>query len=75
MIIEDEVVISSKCYLGECTIKSRAFIGLGATVNDDCFIESYGVLAAGAVLESGSRIKEGEVWAGNPAKKVRNMSI
>ncbi len=74
-MIEDEVVISSKAYLSDCTIKSRAFIGLGATINSNCFIESYGVLAAGAVLEPNSRIKEGEVWAGNPARKVRNISV
>ena len=53
VIIEDEVVISSKAFLGECIIKNRGFVGLGGSVGDNCVIESYGVLAAGGVLEEG----------------------
>jgi carbonic anhydrase/acetyltransferase-like protein (isoleucine patch superfamily) len=49
--IGDEVVISSKALIeGNVIIKERAFIGIGASIGEECRIESYGVVAAGGVL-------------------------
>jgi carbonic anhydrase/acetyltransferase-like protein (isoleucine patch superfamily) len=46
---------------------------MGATVKH-ATIEKGGFVAAGAVVEDNEVIKEGEVWAGNPAKFLRNMT-
>jgi carbonic anhydrase/acetyltransferase-like protein (isoleucine patch superfamily) len=41
---------------------------------DDCVIESEAMLAAGAMLTPGKRIPSGQLWAGRPAKYVRDLS-
>ena len=37
--------------LNKCTLEPFSFVGMGATVRNGATIESYGVLAAGAVLQ------------------------
>ena len=44
---------------------------MGAIVLDDCIIESDSIVAAGAVLTIGTQVKSGEIFAGVPAKKVK----
>ena len=58
-----------------CILHDRAFVGLGAIVMDGCEIESGGMLAAGAMLTPGRRIPAGQLWAGRPAKYVRDLSL
>lgn len=38
-----------------------------------CVLEKYSVLAAGSVLPADSFIPAGQLWAGNPAKYVRDV--
>lgn len=42
---------------------------------DDCLVESNSIVAAGAVVTANTHIREGEVWAGVPAKKVKDISL
>ena len=36
-------------------------------------VESRSVVAAGALVPPGTRIPSGQVWAGSPAKFLRNL--
>ena len=47
---------------------------MGSIVMDNCYIESNCIIAAGAVLLEGTRVESGSVYAGVPAKKVKNLS-
>jgi carbonic anhydrase/acetyltransferase-like protein (isoleucine patch superfamily) len=47
---------------------------MGAIVLDEAEIESDSVLAAGGVLTPGKRIPAGELWAGAPARKLRDLT-
>ncbi len=73
-------VIGADCLIGHlamihgCTLHDRSFVGLGAIVMDGCEIEPDGMLAAGALLTPGKRIATGQMWAGRPAKYVRDLS-
>lgn len=55
-------------------IEDNVLIGMGSIVMDDCYIESGSIIAAGAVLLEGTRVEAGSIWAGVPAKKVKNIS-
>ena len=57
-----------------CEIKDNVLIGMGAIVMDGCLIESHSVVAAGSVVTQGTHIGEGELWAGVPAKKIKDVS-
>jgi len=41
---------------------------------DDCVVESNSIIAAGAVLTKGTRVPSGSVFAGMPAKKIKDIS-
>jgi carbonic anhydrase/acetyltransferase-like protein (isoleucine patch superfamily) len=72
-IIGEEVLIGHLAMVHGCLLHDRAFVGLGAIVMDGCEIESDAMLAAGAMLTPGRRIPAGQLWAGRPAKYVRDL--
>ena len=47
---------------------------MGAIVMDDCLVESNSIVGAGSVVVQGTHIKPGEVWAGTPARKIKDIS-
>ena len=57
-----------------CTIKDRGFVGMGAIVMNGAIIESNGMLAAGAMLTERKTVGSGQLWAGRPAKFLRDLS-
>lgn len=73
-LIGEEVLIGHLAMVHGCILRDRAFVGLGAIVMDGCEIESGGMLAAGAMLTPGRRIPAGQLWAGRPAKYLRDLS-
>ncbi|WP_424812164.1 gamma carbonic anhydrase family protein [Roseococcus sp. YIM B11640] len=72
--IGDDVTVGHAAIIHACTLKDRAFVGMGATVLDGAVIEEGGVLAAGSVLPPGKRVPSLELWMGNPAKLVRVLT-
>ena len=73
-IIGDDVLIGHLAMVHGCLLHDRAFVGLGSIVMDGCEIESDAMLAAGAMLTPGKRIPVGQLWAGRPAKYIRDLS-
>jgi carbonic anhydrase/acetyltransferase-like protein (isoleucine patch superfamily) len=73
-IIGEEVLIGHLAMVHGCILHDRAFVGLGAIVMDGCEIAGDAMLAAGAMLTPGKRIPAGQLWAGRPAKYVRDLS-
>jgi carbonic anhydrase/acetyltransferase-like protein (isoleucine patch superfamily) len=72
-IIGDDVLIGHLAMVHGCILHDRAFVGLGAIVMDGCEIESDAMLAAGALLTPGRRIPARQLWAGRPAKYLRDL--
>jgi len=73
-IIGNNVSIGHRAMVHGCTIKDNVLIGMGAIVMDHCVIEENCIIAAGAVLLEGTRVASGSVYAGIPAKKVKDLS-
>jgi gamma-carbonic anhydrase len=73
-LIGEDVLIGHMAMVHGCVLEDRAFVGLGAIVMDGCRIESDAMLAAGAMLTPGKTIPRGQLWAGRPAKYVRDLS-
>lgn len=72
--IGNNVSIGHNAIVHGCTLKDNVLIGMGAIVMDDCVVESNSIVAAGAVVTANTHIGEGEIWAGVPAKKVKDVS-
>lgn len=73
-IIGDRVTVGHLCLLHACVIDDDAFVGMSSTVMDYAKIESFGFLAANSLLTPNKIIKSGEMWAGSPAKFIRNIN-
>ncbi len=73
-ILGNNVSIGHNALVHGCTVEDNVLIGMGSIVMDDCYIESGSIIAAGAVLLEGKKVGKGEIWAGVPAKKVKNIS-
>lgn len=73
-IIGNNVSIGHNALVHGCTIHDNVLIGMGSIVMDNCIIESNSIIAAGAVLLEGTHVAEGSIWAGVPAKKVKEVS-
>ena len=71
--IGNNVSIGHNAIVHGCTIHNNVLVGMGAIVMDDCIIESNSLIAAGAILTKGTHVKEGELWAGIPAKKIKDV--
>ena len=73
-LVGDDVTVGHAAIIHACTLKNRAFVGMGATVLDGAVIEEDGMLAAGSLLTPGKRIGPGELWQGSPARFVRVLT-
>ncbi|MGJ8661206.1 MAG: gamma carbonic anhydrase family protein [Bacteroidota bacterium] len=72
--IGNNVSIGHNALIHGCEIEDNVLVGMGSIVMDDCYIESGSIIAAGAVLLEGTRVGKGSIWAGVPAKKVKDIS-
>ena len=73
-IIGNNVSIGHNAIVHGCTIKDNVLIGMGSIIMDDCIVESNSIIAAGAVVTKGTVVPSGTVFAGMPAKKVKDIS-
>jgi len=73
VIIGETVLVGHKCMLHGCTVQDGGFVGMGATMLARAGGETGGYLAAGAFLAPGKTVPKGEMWAGMPAKKFRDL--
>ncbi len=72
--IGNNVSIGHNAIIHGCTIHDKVLIGMGSIVMDDCIIESNSIIAAGAVLTKGTYVACGSIFAGIPAKKIKDIS-
>ena len=72
--IGNNVSIGHNALVHGCTIHDNVLIGMGAIVMDCVVIERNSIIAAGAVVLEGTHVRSGSIYAGVPAKKVKELS-
>ena len=72
--IGNNVSIGHNAIVHGCTIHDNVLIGMGSIIMDDCVVESNTIIAAGAVVTKNTRVESGSIYAGVPAKKVKDIS-
>lgn len=72
--IGDRVTIGHLALIHACTIEDDAFIGMKACIMDGAKVEKGAYVAAGALVTPGKVVKSGQVWAGSPAKYMRDVN-
>src|ERR1700741_4508127 len=71
--IGNNVSIGHNAIVHGCDVHDNVLIGMGAIVMDNAIINSNTIIAAGSVVLEGTIVEEGSVYAGVPAKKVKNI--
>lgn len=72
-VIGSNVSIAHHAIVHGCTVEDNVLIGMGAIIMDDAVIGSGSVIAAGAIILPKTIVEPGSVYAGVPAKKVKNI--
>lgn len=73
LTVGSNVTVGHSAVLHGATIHDYTLIGMGAKVLDRCVVNSYALVAAGAVLPEGFVVPEGTLVAGVPARVVRDL--
>lgn len=71
--IGNNVSIAHNAIIHGCTIHDNVLIGMGAIVMDGAVIHSNSIVGAGALITGGTIVESGSVWAGLPARKVKDI--
>ncbi len=73
-IIGNDVSIAHNAVVHGCTVQDNVLIGMGAIIMDEAVIGSDSVIAAGAVVLPGTIVEPGSVYAGTPARRIKDIS-
>ena len=73
--IGNDVSIGHNAIIHGCTIKDSVLVGMGSIIMDDSVIESNSIIAAGSVLPKNTIVPKGSVFAGVPAKKIKEIDL
>ena len=71
--IGNRVSIGHNAILHGCTIHDDVLVGMGSVVMDDCIVERFSIIAAGAVVTQGTHVESGSIYAGIPARKIKTL--
>lgn len=73
--IGNNVSIGHSAIIHGCKIGNNVLIGMGAIIMDDVIIEDNCIIAAGAIVTKNTFIPSHSIFAGIPAKKIKNLSV
>ena len=74
-ILGNNVSIGHNAIVHGCTVHDNVLIGMGAIVMDNAVVNSNTIIAAGAVVLEGTVCEGGAIYAGVPAKKVKDIPV
>jgi len=71
--IGSNVSIGHNAIVHGCTLEDNVLIGMGAIVMDHAIVKQGAIVAAGAVVLENTVIEENCIYAGVPARKVKEV--
>ncbi len=72
--IGSHITVGHQALLHACRLEDGCFIGMRAVVMDEAVIEAGAMVAAGALVTPRKRVPSGQLWAGSPAKYLRDLT-
>lgn len=73
-VIGNNVSIGHNAIVHGCVIEDDVLIGMGAIVMDNCIVKSNVIIGAGSVVTQNSVLESNAIYAGIPAKKVKDLA-
>lgn len=72
--IGSDVSVGHNATIHGATIGDNCLIGMGSTILDNAVVPSGCIIAAGALVLSNSKLEPDSLYAGVPAKKMRDVT-
>jgi carbonic anhydrase/acetyltransferase-like protein (isoleucine patch superfamily) len=72
-VVGNNVSIGHNAIVHGCVIDDNVLIGMGAIVMDNVHIGSNTIIAAGAVVLENTKVEPKSIYAGIPAKKIKDI--
>ncbi len=72
-LIGNNVSIGHNALVHGCTIHDNVLVGMGSIIMDGCVVESNTIIAAGAVVTQNTHVEAGSIYAGVPARKIKDI--
>lgn len=72
-IIGNDVSIGHNAIVHGCTLENEVLVGMGAIIMDLAVVQKHVIVAAGAVVLENSVLESGWIYAGTPAKKLKEL--
>jgi len=73
VVIGREVTIGHNVRMGSGSFGDGSLIGMASIVGDNVVVEPGACIAAGSHVAAGTRVKAGWIWAGRPARALREV--
>lgn len=73
-IIGNNVSIAHNAVVHGCKIEDEVLVGMGAIIMDGAVIGTGSIIAAGAIITQNTIVPPNSIYAGNPAKFLKNVS-
>ncbi|MBK8712605.1 MAG: gamma carbonic anhydrase family protein [Niastella sp.] len=73
-ILGNNVSVGHNAIVHGCVIEDNVLVGMGAIIMDNAHIGTNCIIAAGAVVLENTKVESGSIYAGVPAKKVKDVS-
>ncbi len=73
-VIGNQVSIAHGAIVHGCTLEDQVMIGMGAIVMDHAVVQSGALIAAGSVVLENSMVEANCLYAGIPAKKIKELN-
>ena len=72
-VVGNNVSIGHNAIVHGCVIEDDVLVGMGAIIMDNAHIGRNSIIAAGAVVLANTIVEPGTIYAGVPAKKVKDI--
>lgn len=73
-VIGNNISIGHNAIVHGCTIHNNVLVGMGAIIMDNCVVHSNVIIAAGAVVTQNMELLSNGIYAGVPAKRVKELN-
>ena len=74
-VVGNNVSIGHNAIVHGCVIDDNVLVGMGAILMDNAYVGSNSIIAAGAVVLENTIIEPGSIYAGVPAKKIKDIPV
>ena len=73
-VLGNRVTLGHRALVHAAVVGDEAMIAIGATVLSRCVIGEQALIAAGAVVMEGTHVPPRTLWAGCPARKIKDFT-